>query len=346
MPKSKTASLTDQLAAAEKMVDLAIQTGDREAIEFALRKLRSLEAQRDLIDAKHAERGALGVFPEGTSLATAEVLDRRKRSAVVIGDVAQMPLLAPDKIACSNMVLRSALFGIWSSDKAGQTLFREPLASDNGVSILFTGYRLWQKDFLVLATILRLAGDDLGTPLHMSAWQLLKAMDLDDGKSNYEALIDSLTRLHAASVIIKHASGELALEGRLLVYESRDTAHGTRLILRVNKQWASLFGVANWTSIKYQQIASLGNKELAQWLSGVLLSHNGKRPIAITKLYELSGLTTEKRFFRRNVRQALVECVKAGILKEAYVNDKDEVAFTPAPSRRTSTLAKKHTQIG
>ena len=337
MTKSTLATLQDQIDASEKMVDLAIQTGDREAVEFALNKLRKLKSQQALIQDKLAERGSTGAFPEGTSPARAEVVDRRKRSAVVVGETVQPPLIAPDKVACSNMVLRSALFGIWSSDKAGQTLFREPLASDNGVSILFTGYRLWQKDFLVLATVLRLAGDDLGTPIHMSAWQLLKAMGLEDGKSNYEALLDSLTRLHAASVIIKHASGELALEGRLLVYESRDTPQGTRLELRVNKQWASLFGVANWTSIKYQQLASLGNKELAQWLSGVLLSHNGRHPISLTKLYLLSGLTTEKRFFRRNVRQALVECVKAGLLKHAELNDKDEVAFAHHSSRKSAS---------
>lgn len=334
-----------QIAAAEKMVDFAIQVGDREAIEFALDKLRKLKAQHAVVADKLAEKGSTRDFPEGTALTGAAVVDHRKRSAVTIGDVTQLPLIAPDKIACSNTVLRSALFGIWSSDKAGQTLFREPLASDNGVSILFTGYRLWQKDFMVLATVLRLAGDDLGTPLHMSAWQLLKAMGLDDGKSNYEALLDSLTRLHAASVIIKHASGELALEGRLLVYESRETPHGTRLELRVNKQWAALFGVANWTSIKYQQLASLGNKELAQWLAGVLLSHNGRRPLPLTKLYHLSGLTTDKRFFRRNVRQALVEIVKAGLLKHAQLNAEDEIAFAHHSSRRPSTKSEKHTQM-
>lgn len=343
MSKSTFAALNDQLAATEKMVNLAIEVGDREAIEFALDKLRRLKAQQDAIQEKLNERGTPGAFPEGTSLREAEVISRRKRSAIVIGDTAQLPLIAPDKIACSNTVLRSALFGIWSSDKSGQTLFREPLASDNGVSILFTGYRLWQKDFLVLATALRLAGDDLSRPIEISAWQLLKAMGQDDGKSNYEALLDSLTRLHAASVIIKHASGELALEGRLLSYESKHTPQGTRLELRVNKQWASLFGVANWTSIKYQQLASLGNKELAQWLAGVLLSHNGKQPISLTKLYLLSGLTTEKRYFRRNVRQALSECVKAGLLKHAELNDHDEVVFAHVGTRKPAKLTKKNT---
>jgi hypothetical protein len=302
---------------------------DQEEIDCSLEKLDRLKAQLSIIDESIAERGKIGYFPVGTALNSEPVIKRRKRSAVVVGETIQLPLIARDRIAGSNTVFRSALFGIWSSDKAGQTLSREVLACENGASILFSGSRLWQRDFLVMATVLQLVREDLGQPVRTTAWQFLKSMGLNDGKSNYVSLIDSLTRLHEASVIIKHATGELALEGQLLTYETRIEKGITYMELSANKGWASLFGVASWTAVQQMRLTRLGKKEFALWLAGVLVTHDGRRPIHIDKLHLMSGLTTDRRFFRRSVRGALVDCVSAGIIKMGQLTASDELVFAP-----------------
>lgn len=316
-----------ELAQTEIQITSCRAYGDFDGFEDACNKRQNLQAQLAAIEKSIQDRGTIGFFEPDEH--PGEIQKRRKRSAVMIGDQAQLPVMSQGRVGFPNVLLRSALFGIWSRDKAGQALLREPIACENGYSILFTGHRLWQKDFLLMAAVLRMAADDLTKPVVISIRQLLKALNLDDGATNYEYVLASLARLHGASVAIQHEQDEVSFDGRLLNYKIFSDDHVRMVELTVDVKWAQLFGIARWTALHFDKLAELGKKELAIWLAGFLATHNGKVPVTLDRLHQASGVTTEKRFFRRGVRAAIDECIKSGLLLKGVLTDDDELVFQP-----------------
>lgn len=301
--------------------------GDFDGIELGCARRYKLQAQLAAIEKSLEDKGTIGTFSANEH--PDSVLKRRKRSAVLVGEQAQLPLISQGKVGFPNVLLRSALFGIWSPDKSGQALLREPIACENGYSILFTGHRLWQKDFLVMAAVLRLAANDLAKPIVISIRQLLKLLGLDDGATNYKSLLESLARLHGAAVVIQHEQDEASFDGRLLNYKIYRHGKVRMLELIVDVKWVQLFGIARWTALYFDKLAELGKKEMAIWLAGYLATHDGKWPITLDRLYRASGVTTEKRYFRRGLLTALVECVERGLLLSGELTGNDELVFQP-----------------
>lgn len=322
---SKLSRIRAELAETEQKLSNCRTHGDFDGYGTACNRRQSLQAQLAVIENALQERGKIGLFAPDEH--PWEIEKRRKRSAVIVGDQAQLPVLAKGKVGFPNVFLRSALFGIWSRDKAGQALLREPIACEKDYTILFTGHRLWQKDFLLMAAVLRMAEDDLGKPVVISIRQLLKTLNLNDGATNYESLLDSLARLHGASVVIQHEQGEVSFDGRLLNYKIYSEGGVKTVEITVDTKWAHLFGIGRWTALHFDKLADLGKKELAIWLAGYLSTHDGKFPVTLDRLYKASGVTTEKRFFRRGVRDALTECLKRGLLREGELIDGDNLVF-------------------
>lgn len=180
-----------------------------------------------------------------------------------------------------------------------------------------------------MAAVLRMASDDLSKPVLISIRQLLKTLGLDDGATNYESLLASLARLHGASIAIQHEQNEISFDGRLLSYKLFTSDQVRMVELTVDVKWAQLFGIARWTALHFDKLAGLGKKELAIWLAGYLATHDGKRPVTLDRLLQASGVTTERRFFRRGVRAALAECVQRGLLLAGELTDEDELMFQP-----------------
>lgn len=327
------ASLRVKIKATEKNIDACERYNDCIGYANACDKLRTLMNQQAAIEESLKERGTIGLFDNHRH--PTSIHNRRKRSATIVGDQAQLPLMAQNNVVFPNVLLRSALFGIWSPKMSRQALSCEPIACEGGRSIIFSGERLWQKDFLLMAAVLRMVGDDLEKPLLISVRQLLKVLGSDDGGSNYESLFDSLKRLKSASVVIPNESNEISFDG-LLNYKLLNNDQARTVELSVDKKWAQLFGVARWSAIAFDKLAKLDKKKLAVWLAAYLATHDGKKPIALIRLYEASGASTDKRSFRRSLRTALEDCVTAGLLLEARLTDNDEVEFCPVRRRRLS----------
>jgi len=174
-----------------------------------------------------------------------------------------------------------------------------------------------------------MAANDLAKPVMISIRQLLKMLAQDDGATNYKSLLESLARLHSASVVIQYAQDEASFDGRLLNYKIYSHGKVRMLELSVDAKWAQLFGIARWTALYFDKLAELGKKELAIWLAAYLATHDGNRPVTLERLYQASGVATEKRFFRRGVRTALVECVERGLLLSGELTENDELVFQP-----------------
>jgi hypothetical protein len=325
------ASLRKKINAVEKKIDTCQKFNDLIGYADERDKLQILKNQEAAIKESLKERGTIGWFDSDVS--PKEILNRRKRSATIVGDQAQLPLMAQNNVVFPNVLLRSALFGIWSPKVSRQALAREPIACEGGLSIVFSGERLWQKDFLLMAAVLRLTSDDLGKPVIISVRQFLKMLGSDDGGSNYESLFDSLRRLSIASVVIRNEGNEVSFDG-LLNYKPINSDQARMVELSVDRKWAELFGIARWSAIEFDKLTGLDKKKLAVWLAAYLATHDGKKTIALSRLYDASGASTEKRAFRRSLRTALEDCVTAGFLLEARLTDDDEVEFCPVRRRR------------
>lgn len=312
LAKSKQKSLTEQLAAAAKAVAAAHDMGDAVFIREATSRLHALQRQQQLVADKAAEVGAVGFFPANAP--SQEVAERRKRSAVKVGDIVQLPLTANDDVACPNTVIRSALFGICSRGQARAAMVRAPIAAENGVEILYTGVRLGQKDFTVWLHCLRLVKDNLASAATLSVYALTKEMGLTNSAANYESILDSLARISSATVALRREKDEVMIENRLLTYRVTEQNGVHTVQLKVDPQWASLFGVGRWTKVSLDSRHKLKGKELALWLAENVATHNGKVGLQTRALHKLCGSTAELKEFRKMLKIALADCHTVGLL--------------------------------
>lgn len=302
---------------------------DTAGAEMAYGHRRRLLHQKAIIEEYVQTLGTVGTFDEESAADAQEIAHRRKRSAVVIGDVTKLPLIARDKIAFPNVFLRSSLFGIWSPRKAGPPLRDALIPCENGYDIVYQGPSLWQKDFLLMAMLLKMSGENLGATVTMTLGQILKVMKLHDGVANYEALMSSLARLGGARLLVTNRDGDVEFDGPLICCEFTAPGQVRAVKYQVNVQWGNLFGVARWTALPFDELKGLQRKEFAIWLASYLVTHDGKRPVTLDRLHELSGKTTETLYFRRTLKEALADCLSVGLLQDGGLTKDDLVVFTP-----------------
>ena len=312
MPRlSSTSSPQRRARQGQRLVSLGAALGAPELVREGEVALASVEAAVARSQALAEAVGSIGYFVEES--AADVVQTRRRRSAVVVGEVTQLPLVAAGHVACPNLVLRSALFGIRQRGRPSAAVLRAPIAASGDTEILFSGFRLGQKDLTVWLHCLDLARDCMEDTIVTSVYALNHRMGLVDSSSNKDALLDCLGRLGLATVAVRSTTDELMIENRLLTYHcyQEDGVHMLRI--KVDPAWAQLFGVARWSRLAVNIRAKLQGKELAQWLSSLMLTHNGNVPLKVEDLHRLSGSAASLREFRRMLTQAIADCKAAGV---------------------------------
>lgn len=323
-------SITKRLQDAELAVEQAYKYGDRESIRSAADKAHRLRAQAAIVSEKLAERGTIGEFPYATGIDAGEVLERRKRSAVTVGERALLPLVGCSKRASPNYLLRSAVFAVL---KKGQraTLIRQRVASQNGYEIYFSGIQLDQADLDVWLHCLHLSGAQLGQKIEVGLLQFLRGIGRTSGSASQRWLRDSLVRLGMAVIQIKHDGVTVMVSDRMVVYEEREQVSKSSIYLTVSPTMARLFGVARWTALDLATRTKLIGQPLAQWLHAYLATHAKPIPLSIAALRELSGSrTAELRMFRRTLKLALGHLVDAGVLKMWEITADDKLSVLRA----------------
>ena len=135
-----------------------------------------------------------------------QVLDRvhaheeKRQSAEII----QLPLWAEQKRGTPNSFLRSSLFAAVQG-KDRRFMKEEVLASQNGITVKFTGEQLNQSDLDVWETLVHLARQHpLGHICGLTAHGLLRALGLHTGNSDHKWLHSVIIRLTACAVQITH----------------------------------------------------------------------------------------------------------------------------------------------
>lgn len=234
------------------------------------------------------------------------VIEREKNAVV------QLPLWPEPKRGAPNSFIRSALFAaIQSKDR--KFMKEAVLASQDGITIKFTGEQLNQADLDVWETIVHLAREQpLGTVASFTAHGLLKAMGMPTGNSQHKQLHSTLLRLTACAVEVTH-EGKTYF-GPLIKSGAKDeiTRH---YAVELNKGIIKLFGENQWTALDWQQRQELRGQPLAQALHAFYSSH--RLPYAV-KLQTIQAYTGSRNkqlaSFKRQVRNALNELVSVGFL--------------------------------
>lgn len=244
-------------------------------------------------------------------------------------EIIQLPLWPEPKRGTPNSFIRSALFSaIQGKDRT--FIDGEVLASQEGITIKYTGQQLNQEDLTLWETLVHLAkAHPLGNLCTFTAHGLLKALDLNTGGDEHRRLHKSITRLNACSVQITH-EGKTYF-GALIKSGLKDelTSHYT---IELNRELIRLYGETQWTAIDWQQRLDLRRKPLAQALHAYYSSHRQPFPVKLTTLQGLTGSRNgQAADFKRQCRKALDELVKLGFL-QGYTFQGDSVAVQRLPA--------------
>ena len=251
-----------------------------------------------------------------------------------VRELEQIPFFPdwPEKTrGAPNLCLRSALFGVVKRGRR-RAVKGERVAAVKGLDIRYTGWRLDQGDFDVLVQALHLQACHLektsGTYLRFKVKSFLKAIGRQSGKSGREWLKDSFRRLTATAVEInveirhRYMDETYTYTGSLIdefYYNDREQSY----FLKINPKLAVLFD-AGWTQLQWQQRLHL-KTNLAKWLHGFYASHREPYPIKVVTLKHLCGSECRRLVdYRRNLRVAMTELVKAGAIKTWKIDNEDK----------------------
>jgi len=220
----------------------------------------------------------------------------------------------PEEVrGCPSCVLRSALFGVVRRGRR-KALEGEILATWEGVTIRYTGWRLDQADLDVWLAVLHIAREyALGMRVQSSVNRLLKAVGRNTDGRSHEWLKGAIRRLTACAVEI--TAGHKTYWGSLIEKGCHDEETGQFAIF-LNPELAALFDDVTWQDWEVRRGL---NGDLAKWLQGYIASHqaiaNNPHRIGLERLRELCGSETEElKKFRQQVKGAMVELNTARVV--------------------------------
>jgi len=229
----------------------------------------------------------------------------------------------PDtKRATPNSFLRSALFSVIDCKKERSRLKDEVMASQEGITVLYTGDQLNQEDLTLWETLVHLAKDSpLGDVCEFTAYEILKSMDLSTTVDGYERLKKGIDRLVECTVTIKQGRGEF--KGHLINSALIDE-YTHRYKIDLGRELIKLYGESTW--IDNGQRLQLRRKSLAQYLHGYFSSHKSPFPVKVETLHKLSGSGIKNlASFKQSLKIALNELLKIDFL-ESYCIEGDLVS--------------------
>ncbi len=243
-----------------------------------------------------------------------------------------LPVWHEETRGVPNLCLRSALFGVIKRGRR-KAVKGELVSAVKGLNIRYTGWRLDQGDFDVLAHALHLASrqQEKSTSSHVqfTAKGFLKGIGRKLGKSGREWLKDSFRRLTASAVEIKleipngYRSDSFTYAGSLIdefYYNVRDQSY----FLKVNPKLAKVFD-AGWTQLQWRQRLHL-KTDLAKWLHGFYASHRTPYPVKVATLMRLCGSECHRLVdFRRSLRTAMGELVRVDAVATWGIDRDDKV---------------------
>lgn len=214
-----------------------------------------------------------------------------------------------------NSILRSALFAAIQG-KNRKNMFRESLASLDGIKIKFSGQQLDQSDMDVWETMVHFCREqNVGSRIRFSAYSALKSMQRDTGKAQHEWLYNSFVRLSGAALEIE-LKGNKSFFGAMLKGIKDDVTNEYHIEL--DPLILALYSTNDWTKIQWEKRVLLKRKPLALWLHSFYSSHSfSPYPIKLETIMHLCGSTNKSPSdFKRKLEAALSDMEKAGCIEK------------------------------
>jgi hypothetical protein len=245
-------------------------------------------------------------------------------------EIIQLPLWHEGERGAPNSFLRTALFAaIQSKDR--KYLQGVQLAGSKDVSVKYTGQQLNQEDLSVWETLVHLAREHpLGNVCQFTAHGLLRKLGLHTGGHEHKRLHETLTRMVACAVEIKHEGrfyiGSLIEKAAGMDGNAPDDEPKRHYALILNRDLINLFGETQWTAILWDQRKQLRRQPLAQALHGYYSTHRVPLPVKVDTLRRFVGSANEQKAgFKRHLKKALEELVEVKFLVSYEIDDKTEL---------------------
>lgn len=256
--------------------------------------------------------------------------------------VVRLPLWPEELRACPSCVLRSALFGVVQRGRR-KALEGEILATWEGVTIRYTGWRLDQGDLDVWLAALHLAREhNLGVRVPVTINEMLRTTGRSTAGSFYEWFKSAIRRLTACAVEI--TAGRKTFGGPLIEGFERDEVTGEH-VLYLSPRLAELFEDGDYTRIDWETRRDLG-MDLAKWLHGYIASHRAttQNPhrLGLERLRTLCGSETDELWkFRQQIREAMQELQAAGVVTAWRITPGDALEVV-RPNRKRHLIEGKN----
>lgn len=233
-----------------------------------------------------------------------------------------LPEVSPVKRVAPNAMLRGSLFGIVGK---GSRKYEEKVlkATIGEIFVKYTGKQLDQTDLDVyLECIYRCAKSLLGEEVRFFAYDFLKSIGRDTGKSQYEWLKDSLLRLMTCAVEI--GDGRFFYAGHIVNDNYRDEETG-EFVISLNPKIAAFFSTDMWTGLSLKERYALKGKPLCQWLHGFYSTHAKPHPYKVETIKNLCGSQRgELKKFRYDLKKSLLD-LSAATGWQCWIDDNNLV---------------------
>lgn len=260
--------------------------------------------------------------------------DAERREAA---KVYQMPLWPEAARALPNEIIRSALFSAIRA-RPTEALKSFPISSVQGYDITYTGMKLDQSHLDVFEAVMHYArGTHEGNKVQFTLREILGLLSRSKGKTDRVWLKETLQRLTATSVIVTR-NGKQEFWGSLLPQGSYDDEK-KRFTVEVSRPLAKMFD-RGFTRVQMEQRVELRRKPLAQWLHLYYASHAAPYAVSVALLCELSGSKTKSlRHFRQNLRNALPELQKLGVIESWRIDPTSDLVHVYRSKERAALPA-------
>jgi hypothetical protein len=259
----------------------------------------------------------------------------------------RLPEWPETKRAAPNAVFRSGLFPALNNKQPRRFLKHEKLGSVSGVEVIFTGEQFNQSDLDVYLELLNLAkSQPLGTPVTFAAHSFLQAVGRATGNSDHKWLHSVIIRLCGG--VIEMTDHGKRYFGQVLYGGTRDEIT-KQYSIRINPDFAKLFGFGMWATIDRDQRHALGQNAIAKVLHVFYASHAGHCLHSYDTLASVAGLTNKNK---RDVKAALIkaheELKRVGFLLDYIANENTIevwIKMTPGQVRHAHRNGNKTPRI-
>jgi hypothetical protein len=249
----------------------------------------------------------------------------------------QLALWRDRERAVPTAIIRSALFGVVQRGRRPYVK-QELLASWKNCEIRYTGLRLNQYDEDVWMLVLHMAREqDLSAVngIRFTARGFLRRLGGTYGGARAKFLYEALERMTATAVSIR--VGTFVYVGGLIDSFVEDEATG-EYVVRLNPKIAGLFGTG-YTKIE-AEIRRRLSSQIARHLYGYVQSHKAtpQHPhrIGLARLQAIMGSESDLKKFRWNVRRAMEELQRDGVVASWRITEGDALEFVRPRGQRVA----------